>query len=1430
MTSSIPSDAVRVAIKNRPFIQREKERKAKPQWVILDNIICQIDEEGCKIGEPFSFANDIFNHIQQDESRRYLISCTYTELYNEKIIDLLDKGTETDEKQKRKKKGKVKAQSCMNFLTIQSTGQNGIDDGPIQMSELNLVDLAGSERVSQTKAEGERLREGIEINKSLSVLGLCIRQLSENERFISYRDSKLTKLLAPALGGNSRSLIIATITLAAAEETKSTLEFAQRAKKIKNRPTLNEITKQHEKVTQVDLVAAEYQKRLDEKTLPQMVSPLTPDDQNETLMKILEETADNIMDTSTPECTILETGRTPRKILREQYASLEKSYNDLQQYSTLEEQLRRDENAGRVNSLISIIQQLKKQILDYENKEQRKNQILNIENAELKVELEKSQKQIEQYKKGKDEYSVQIDTLISDNAHLKGSLEVQKMKAAEESERYEEEIAKYSALVKTLQLEVATVKENMHLTENLDKDLAELRNHNREISQQNLEQSRIIGDLQQENIRLLNELESEQKKSQALGEKISENFEQLNNCIAKTNEYSDEVRALQNEGSILKQNLSDREKELQLVKQELKVEKQKVLTLNKDAHEQIDHNKKISQQNLEQSRIIGDLQQENISENFEQLNNCIAKTDEYSEQVRALQNEGSILKQNLSDREKELQLVKQELKVEKQKVLTLNKDAHEQIDHNKKISQENLEQSRIIENLQQENIRLQNQLESEKKQSQTLSEKNNENLEHLKNYIAKTNEYSDEVRALQNERSILKRNLNDKEKELQLVKQELKIDHNEKINQQKSEQSRIIEDLQQENIKLQNQLESEKKQSQTLSEKNNENLEHLKNYIAKTNKYSEQVRALQNESSILKENLDDREKKLQQESEYFKTIVSLNITVAELTDKLKKAKADYQAERDRNIKMYERQAAGTSQSPSITTLESAMSHIRASKIRCELLTYERDEMNAALQRETNKRKDLEMKLSTAAFASSTSRPNRESSSDSSSNSSKGKVSKPTQKDLRKNKRQSLHDERRGLSTESGVPPEPIPSTSRGVSYSDTSDDNIYIFECGSCRIWKREYETIMNEKSLLSTEVEQMQVIINAIKNENELLKRNVEESNGQVNRKAMDYQREIHKLQREFQRQSEKEQSLTSRIGVLEAQIAESPPDPAELQQNGHHCMPCQEKDQQIIELQKKVDYLQGEYDFQEKEIVGFMSIVEDKDRYMGEYLEENNKLKMELCKMPWRNTYVIFVMNEWLKCEKLNGIIDQANRHVVDLESEIFELRNQLTIEKERYDQREEYQNYRCAQLEEAIRELQKPKTDAVVQAAMAQHLCDICDERVSEVRRLNVVIDQANRHVVDLQSEIFELRNQLTAEKERYAQREEHQNYRCSQLEEAIRELQRPKADAAVQCDIFQSDLHDKYLIVKHLAQSRRREANVLRQKLHLPPDEPLETTNE
>ena len=112
----------------------------------------------------------------------------------------------------------------------------------IQKSVFHIIDLAGSERQNKTGASGERTREAGAINKSLLNLSIVIREIINNKKQIPYRDSKLTHLLRDSLGGNAKTSIIAAVSPFDfnISETKSTLNFAQNAKKVKNHAIVNE--------------------------------------------------------------------------------------------------------------------------------------------------------------------------------------------------------------------------------------------------------------------------------------------------------------------------------------------------------------------------------------------------------------------------------------------------------------------------------------------------------------------------------------------------------------------------------------------------------------------------------------------------------------------------------------------------------------------------------------------------------------------------------------------------------------------------------------------------------------------------------------------------------------------------------------------------------------------------------------------------------------------------------------------------------------------------------------------------------------------------------------------------------------------------------------------------------------------------------------
>lgn len=109
-------------------------------------------------------------------------------------------------------------------------------------SKFNFVDLAGSERQKRTQARGKRLKEGIEINKGLLVLGNVISALGDGRKgFVPYRDSKLTRLLQGSLGGNHKTLMIACVSpsLDNMEESLNCLRYANRAKNIQNKAIVN---------------------------------------------------------------------------------------------------------------------------------------------------------------------------------------------------------------------------------------------------------------------------------------------------------------------------------------------------------------------------------------------------------------------------------------------------------------------------------------------------------------------------------------------------------------------------------------------------------------------------------------------------------------------------------------------------------------------------------------------------------------------------------------------------------------------------------------------------------------------------------------------------------------------------------------------------------------------------------------------------------------------------------------------------------------------------------------------------------------------------------------------------------------------------------------------------------------------------------------
>ncbi|XP_072563047.1 kinesin-like protein KIF15 isoform X1 [Paramormyrops kingsleyae] len=227
--------------------------------------------------------------------KSFLCKCSFIEIYNEQIYDLLDSASASLFLRENIKKGVFVEGAVEKIVTsavdayqvlsmgwrnrrVASTSMNRESSRShavftmtlesketvnevvnIRTSQLNLVDLAGSERQKDTHTEGSRLKEASSINRSLMCLGQVIMALVDvsngRSRHICYRDSKLTFLLRDSLGGNARTYIIANVHPGSKcfGETLSTLQFAQRAKLIKNKAMINEDTQGNVKQLQAEL-------------------------------------------------------------------------------------------------------------------------------------------------------------------------------------------------------------------------------------------------------------------------------------------------------------------------------------------------------------------------------------------------------------------------------------------------------------------------------------------------------------------------------------------------------------------------------------------------------------------------------------------------------------------------------------------------------------------------------------------------------------------------------------------------------------------------------------------------------------------------------------------------------------------------------------------------------------------------------------------------------------------------------------------------------------------------------------------------------------------------------------------------------------------------------------------------------------------------
>ncbi|KAF1817071.1 kinesin family protein [Eremomyces bilateralis CBS 781.70] len=176
-------------------------------------------------------------------------------------LNLIQKRSNTPKAEKRRSMPIESMSASENWVTVDS--------------KLHFVDLAGSERLKNTGAHGDRAKEGISINAGLASLGKVISQLSSRQpgSHVSYRDSRLTRLLQDSLGGNAITYMVACINPAEfhLSETLNTVQYAQRARAIQSKPQIQQVADDSDRHAVIERLRAEIsflrdQIRLSERT------------------------------------------------------------------------------------------------------------------------------------------------------------------------------------------------------------------------------------------------------------------------------------------------------------------------------------------------------------------------------------------------------------------------------------------------------------------------------------------------------------------------------------------------------------------------------------------------------------------------------------------------------------------------------------------------------------------------------------------------------------------------------------------------------------------------------------------------------------------------------------------------------------------------------------------------------------------------------------------------------------------------------------------------------------------------------------------------------------------------------------------------------------------------------------------------------------
>lgn len=609
--------------------------------------------------------------------------------------------------------------------------------GSIKISLLNLVDLAGSERIAHTGAEGVRLKEGAHINKSLFTLERVIAKLSDPKSVsghIPYRDSKLTRMLQTALGGNSKTSIICTMTPSSnyVEESQMTLKFASSAKNIVTRPQVNEILSD-------GMMKAMYEKKIHQlqEEINNLKSQLE-DRKEEELIHLLNEARKELEEKEKELQLKNEEIEQTKRFKKEEVDNDDViNMNDItnQQESNGYESDNSDDNEER---FLLEIERLNKQITELTNK----NMDLEFHNEELKI-MVKDSEEIERIEEENSLLLAKLKELEKENEQLR--------KRIEELESSSEE---QSILLNKIKEQETSQKENEELRKKLEELEAEKEKNDilckriESLEEENAQNKAKIGELQAEN----NDLMLQINNIDINNEKVyKETIEKLESKVLQLQNENNEITHLFEELCTQSETLSkerdlllDKLRQLEDVKhaenclkqsleEELKEEKQNTLDLRMKLSEMELKLKDITSLKSERDRLLEEIElkennekklQERINEYENKINKMKLDKEETEKEIKELKEalddetrKSEIRLEEIKNKIEEIDEMKEAIDYYKKEIDNYNKLFTEQSEKFKEMDELNLQLKKFkvyAKNKKSEVIKLRNVIEQQK--------------------------------------------------------------------------------------------------------------------------------------------------------------------------------------------------------------------------------------------------------------------------------------------------------------------------------------------------------------------------------------------------------------------------------------------------------------------------------------------------------------------------------------------------------------------------------------------------------------------------------------------------------------------------------------------------------------------------------------------